>query len=659
MIVSRGDRVWKLEFGEAKPVVRFKFKEQQRFSSENKLEILGETLEFRATHEGCVFFKPLGLREHILGLGEKAYPIERKRTRCVMWNTDSYGYGWESDPLYVSIPFFISVNKDAKGFFVNSCSKLTFDIGVGEYDRIVVSSPEDWMEVYIFEGPRISDVVERFCELVGKPFLPPKWFFGHQISRYSYFPQNTVLELVEEHKKEGIPVDVLYLDIDYMDGYRLFTWDKSRFPDPKSLVQKLHQMGVKVVTILDPGIKLDQNYEVFKKFLGFYVENCDSTIYTGRVWPGMCVFPDFFNPKARELWSKTVEEWVREYDLDGVWLDMNEPSVFNESKSFSEDAVHTLGNGKKVSHVFVHNAYALYEAMATFEGVKRVKEGFVLTRSGYAGIQRFAAVWSGDNTSSWENMRLQLPLLLSLSLSGVPFVGCDVGGFIGRSDPELVARFYEMCCLLPLFRNHKDKKANDQEAYNLPSRYKEMVKRAISLRLSLLPYIYSLAYQASKRGHPVIRPLAYEFQDDENCYQINDEYMLGPSLLVAPILEKGAQKREVYLPRGTWLDWWTEDEQQGEAWVTATQELPLFLRKGSILPTEQKIVVYGSSSFLLYQDKEVELRSEENALYSSQPLEASVEFKKANAKRAKVDENVVGCENGKIEKVRFTRIILL
>jgi alpha-glucosidase len=553
-----------------------------------------ESLATQRQTESMIIEKELFNDEHILGFGEKAFELDRRRLSLKMWNTDTYGYQWHTDPLYVSIPFFISTRKGvAKGYFVDSTSKVLFDTGISEYDKITISIPFGSTTFYTINGPKIEQVVENYAKLTGLPFKIPEWALGHHVSRYSYYPEKKVLEIAQEYRRHGIPVSCIYLDIDYMKDRKMFTWDKNRFPNPKKMIDKIHSMGVKVVAILDPGIKLDQNFDVFNDGIGTFCETPNGELYVGRVWPGECVFPDFLNQKARSFWSKQLEKFVSESGLDGIWLDMNEPSIFNESKTFDESILHTLDDDSKVSHSLVHNAYAYFQAKATFESLYKLRkrEGeeeavFILTRAGCAGIQKFAAIWSGDNTSSWRNMRLQIPLLLNLSISGVPFVGCDIGGFIGNSSPELLTRFYQMAAFFPIFRNHKSKEGNDQEPFRLAQNYQNRIKEAILLRYSFLPYLSELALEAHELGHPIIRPLLYEFQDDENTYSVDDQYMVGKHLLYAPIVEKGKEHRELYLPEGEWVEWKTKTTFGGNQWITSETDMPLYLRAGPNLPRE-------------------------------------------------------------------------
>lgn len=616
------------------------------FDNGNEFSDKTERIEISEKLGEIIVKKNLGLDEHILGLGEKAFEIERRRVSVRMWNNDSYSYSWYTDPLYVSVPFFISINRGAaKGFFFNSCSNIAFDIGVAAYDKIVVNIPESSLRFYVIEGPSIEQVLENYSKLTGKPFMMPEWALGHQISRYSYYPQESVVEIVKQYKRQGFPVSCIYLDIDYAQDLKVFSWDRERFPSPKSMIKELHSMGTRVAANIGPGIKIDQDYGIFREGLGSYCKTSNNEAYVAPLWAGNCVFPDFLNEKARKFWAEQVKKFVSSSGLDGVWLDMNEPSVFTKSKTFDEGVIHQRDNRKNIEHKFAHNAYSYFQNEATFKTLGEISEQpFILTRAGYAGIQKYAAVWSGDNVASWENMRLQIPLLLSLSISGIPFVGCDIGGFVGRSDPEFLTRFYEMAAFFPIFRNHKGKEGNDQEVFRLPSEYKERVKKTIDLRYSFLPYLLSLVYEAHKFGHPIIRPLAYEFQKDDNTYAINDEYMIGKSLLYAPIVEKGQRSRDLYLPEGKWLRWQQEDGEviDGERWVTTREEMPLYLRSGSVVPTEQKIVVWGSSSFVLYDGKSsAQLNSGDNGLSSSRTLEGrrEIEFKELQRSRALVDRS--------------------
>ncbi|MFP3234495.1 MAG: alpha-glucosidase MalA, partial [Sulfolobaceae archaeon] len=537
--------------------------------------------------------------------------------RYVMWNLDAGAYQKFQDPLYVNIPFMITLlDGKATGYFIYSASKLIFDIGFEDYAKIKMKVPENGVEFYVFEGPSIEEVIERYVEVTGKPFLPPEWALGYMISRYSYYPQDKIVELVDLLQKEGIKVTSVFLDIDYMDSFKLFTWHKDRFYDPKKFINELHSRGVKIITIVDHSVRVDQNYEVFSSGLGKYCETDKGDLFVGKLWAGNCVYPDFFREETREWWSNLVSEWLSQ-GIDGIWLDMNEPTDFSrihcinevlgnlpvnfknltEYSAFPDNVVHKLRD-KVIPHPKVRNAYPYYEAEATFKGFEKAgrKDVFILSRSGYSGIQKYAFVWTGDSTSSWDQLKLQIQLVLGLSISGIPYVGIDIGGFQGRNlkeidnSPEMLLKQFQISLFFPFFRTHKATDGIDTEPVFLPSFYKEKVKEVINLRYRFLPYLYMLAVEAHEKGHPIVRPLFYEFQHDEDTYRIDDEYMVGKSLLYAPILQ--GEKRKVYLPREVrWVDFWDGEEVRG--WVDSRHELPIYIRRGSIIPLSDGLLVYG------------------------------------------------------------------
>lgn len=592
----------KIEVNDPKPVIDLGYRAEETI--EPPITTFNEEILYvEKKDEHLVVTKNLDIKEHIVGLGEKAFHIDRRRTRVSMWNYDAYGYRLYSDPLYVSIPFFISIkNGKAVGYFVNSASRVNFDVGIKEYNKLLIDIPEESVEIYVIDGPKVQDVIEKFTEIVGRPYMLPKWALGFQVCRYSYYPQDNVIEIVKEYLKEGIKVSALYLDIDYMDNYKIFTWSAQNFPDIKNLVKQLHDTGVKIITIVDPGIRLQEDYEVFKDFLGTYVKTKDGEIYIARLWPGNCAFPDFLNKKARDKWSSWIKKWIEEYNIDGIWLDMNEPAVFTQSRTFEENAVHVLDDGRKIKHSYVHNVYAYFEAMATYEGFKSTgKEPFILSRAGFAGIQKFAANWTGDNTASDEDLRLQMVLLQSLSISGQPLVGFDIGGFIGYTNPELLVKYYKVGLFNPIFRTHKSREGNDIEVFRLPKPYKDKIKALIDIREEFLPYLYSLVYEAHKLGHPVLRPLFYEFQNDETTYYVEDEVMVGGSILYSPLT------RNIYLPEGRWSTFYGKRELNGERYVEVdvVEDPVILIRYNSIIPLAHKLIIYGEkASFLIYDERE-------------------------------------------------------
>ncbi len=582
--------IHKIKINSYEPTINFNFKEKRtKKIKTNKIKIDKQEIKIKETSEGFEISKPLDINEHILGLGEKAFELDRRRTKLTMWNTDSYAYQQYTDPLYVSIPFFIDLTKNSKlGIFVNYTGKLIFDIGIEKYDEIRIKVPNNSIELFIITGNNIKEIIRDFVKLTGLPFKMPDWALGHSISRYSYFPQEKVLEVLREYKKYT-KVDTLYLDIDYMNKNRIFEWNKNYFPNPKKMINEIHKLGTKVVTIIDPAVIADQNDGVFLSGMGKYCETENGEIYTADMWAGKSVFPDFLNKETRKWWTDNIKKWVKTYNIDGIWLDMNEPAAFTPTKTLDNNVLHTDGK-KTVRHSELHNAYSYFEALSTYDAIK---DGFILSRAGYAGIQKYAAVWTGDSVSSWEDMKIQIPLLLSLSISGVPYVGCDIGGFVGRSDHELLARYYQMAAFFPIFRNHKNKDGNDQEIYDIEEEQREKIKKAIDTRYLFMDYIKELAGNAHKNGDPIIRPLVYEFESDENAYNVNDEYMVGEHILYAPILEKEKDSREVYLPNDKWLEFNSNIEFQGPCYVKSTSDMPIFIRKGTnIKLTDKRVIKY-------------------------------------------------------------------
>ena len=536
----------------------------------------------------------LAISDHILGLGEKAFPVDRKRTRSTFWNNDGYIYSMYSDPLYCSIPFFIKTNKDNNmGIYVNFPGRLTIDCGIDSYDRITIEAPTKSFAFYLIIGKTPETVVEGYSRLTGFPFRMPEWALEHQISRYSYYPDEAVLTILRRYREEFGPnaVGSIYLDIDYMDNYKLFTIDKTRFAHMENFINKIHQMDVKVIPIIDPGVKVDQGYRQFKDGLGCYVETEKGEIYTGDVWPGKCAFPDFFSEDGKSYWKAEVGKFMKN-GFDGIWLDMNEPSVQNEeSRSMPEDVIHSL-NGKKIKHSDLHNAYALMEAEATFNSMGAGK--FILSRAGYSGIQKYGAIWSGDGVATYENMKLQIPLLTGLSVSGVPYVGCDLGGFSGYTSPELLLRFYQMALFFPVYRNHKSKTGNDQELFIFTRDFKDKFREILALRHAVVPHLYWKSILASETGSPIIRPLAFNYPEVESLFTVSDEYMVGKELLLAPILSEGFMERNITLPPGKWYCYENAKEYEGDDTFRYSGEIPLFQKQDTIMIAGERIFIFGN-----------------------------------------------------------------
>jgi len=542
--------------------------------------------------ERVICRKTLAPDEHFYGLGEKAFQLERCGRMYEMWNTDPATYAPGDDPIYQSVPFLLGLRAGlGYGIFFDNSFRSCFDLGATEPDVYSFSADGGEMRYYFFFGPSLLAVLERYTELTGRMSLPPRWALGYHQSRWSYYPESRVRALSKEFRRRRIPCDVIYLDIHYMDGYRCFTWDRNRFPDPWQLLADLRQAGFKTVTIIDPGIKVDPGYWVHDEGLseGMFCMYPDGRLFHGPVWPGDCYFPDFTNPRVRTWWGRLYESLLDD-GVVGFWNDMNEPSVFGGG-TMPDAVVHEF-EGRRGTHREAHNVYGLLMARACYEGLRTLQPDsrpFVITRAAFAGVQRYALVWTGDNESTWEHLRLTTSMCISLGLSGVPFVGADVGGFAGAPDAELFTRWVQLGAFTPFFRTHTAAGTPPQEPWSYGEPYESISRRFIELRYQLLPYFYTAFHQATARGIPIMRPLVLAYQNDPRTHELDDEFLLGDALLIAPVMQPGATGRAVYLPAGKWYDFWTGEVVSGEQelWVDAPLEtMPIFVRAGSVIPMQ-------------------------------------------------------------------------
>ena len=553
------------------------------------------------------------------GLGEKAGATHSRDTQqFVMWNTDTYAYPRGLDPIYQSIGFFIALRNErdaqgaahaaAYGIFLDNTSRTYFDMGKTDPARLTFGAASGELNYYVFTGGRErtpKNVLRDYTDLTGRTPLPPVWALGNQQSRWAYSPESQVRAVARGFRESRVPADVIYLDIEYMDGYRIFTWDKTRFPDPVKLIADLRRDGFRVVVIIDPGVKADPNYSVYQdgQRLGHFVKTAEGRELNAKVWPGVCAFPDFTDAAARawfgSLYQKNLDEGVA-----GFWNDMNEPGVFLDDKTPKPDIYHHplktfpltarhAGDGQPGTHARYHNVFGMQMARSTFEGLKRLRPDarpFVLTRAGYAGIQRFSAIWTGDNVASWDHLRLSIPMLLNLGVSGVALIGSDVGGFSGNPTPELYTRWLQSAALTPFLRSHSEWGSNPHEPYSFPKEFTDINRASVELRYRLLPYLYTLFQEHTETGAPPMRPLWFEYPSDDRTYLIEDEYLVGRDLLVAPVVTESVVKRRVYFPKGdNWVDWWTGQTYEGgkDAEVDAPlARLPLYARAGAVIPTQ-------------------------------------------------------------------------
>lgn len=566
----------------------------------NLLEKDEETIGTRFSGTETYIYKSVMKNQKIIGLGEKTGPFNKAGRSYTFWNTDFPSYGIYDDPLYASTPFYLGIHgTNLYGIFMDNMYRSVFSLGKAEEKPTYLVSTNGDFDYYFFGAQTMSGIIEDYTWLTGRMELPPKWSLGVHQSRWSYYPDDEVLNVARTYREKQIPADVMTLDIHYMDDYKLFTWHPDRFPQPADMISQLSGMGFKTTVILDPGIKVEQGYHAYESGLKdkIFVKNPGGKSYfTGQVWPGWCHFPDFTNPDGRTWWQDQIKSLATDRIL-GYWNDMNEPALW--SKDFPGIAEHDF-EGMGGTHLKAHNVYGMQMARASYEGaVKHLngKRPFVLTRAAFSGVQRYSAVWTGDNVASDTHMMLGIRMLNSMGLAGMPFVGMDVAGFSGGATNELFARWTSIAAFSPFFRFHSAKNTKAGEPWNYAEWVEDAAKEYIETRYRLIPYIYSVFYEASKTGMPVQRTLAISHPFDTKVYdqRFENQYFFGPSMMVAPVASDH-QYVKTYLPSDGFYDFYDDTfyPEAGEYVVDAHNgrqgtRLPVFIKAGSIIPMQSVV----------------------------------------------------------------------
>jgi len=566
--------------------------------------------------------------ESYYGLGDKPVENNLKGKRFKNWVTDSYAYVRNTDPIYKTIPFYTAIHhQKSYGVFFDNTFPSFFDFSHEKRNVTSFWAEGGEMNYYFIYGPNMNDVVSNYTDLTGRPqHLPPLWALGFHQCKWSYYPDTKVKEITKGFRDLKIPCDAIYLDIDYMDGFRCFTWSKEHFPNPKEFVKELSNDGFKTIVIIDPGIKIDNDYSVFKEGLDkdYFCKRADGPYMKGKVWPGECYFPDFTNPEVREWWVDLFKELVEEIGVSGVWNDMNEPAVMDvPNKSFPDDVRHDY-DGNPCSHRKAHNIYGMQMARATYHGLKKFsypKRPFVITRSAYSGTQRYTSAWTGDNVATWDHLSLANQQTQRMCMSGFSFIGSDIGGFAEQPTGELFARWIQLGVFHPFCRVHSSGDHGDQEPWSFGTSITDIARKFIEIRYQLLPYLYSAFWRYTNEGIPIIKSLVLFDQEDPHTYYRNDEFIFGEKILICPILEAHAKGRRMYFPRGRWYNFWDNSIEIGgeEKWVDADiDSMPIFIKEGAIIPkypiqqyvgekeiTELELNIYfklGKESSEVYED---------------------------------------------------------
>lgn len=583
-------------------------------------------------------YKRLQKGERFIGLGEKTGNLDRRGSAYTNWNTDKFAYSPDQDPLYMSIPFYIGLHNGLQyGIFFDNTYKSKFNFGASN-DRFSFFAAEGGeMNYYFIYGKTVAEVISHYTHLTGRMEMPPLWSLGTQQCRYSYYPDREVLNTARTFREKNIPADMIYLDIHYMDDYKVFTFHPERFPKPEEMVAELYDMGFHTAVIMDPGIKVEKGYEPYDDGVKnqYFVKYPDGENYAGEVWPGWSHFPDYTRPEVRKWWG----EWVNYYTekgIDALWNDMNEPAAWGQSLP---DLIEFGYEGEGATHKRARNVYGMQMARSTYEGARKHLKGnrpFILNRAGYSGIQRYSATWTGDNVADSEHMICGVRLVNSLGLSGVSFAGFDVGGFAGDPSPELFVKWTVLGAFSPMFRFHSMINSKDAEPWSFGEEAEEISRNYISLRYRLMPYIYSAFYESSQTGMPVSRSLAINYAADDKIYEnrYQSQYLFGAALMVPPVAA-GLEFIKVYLPvHDTWYDLHTGAQIGGGEHIAEVRKerYPVFVKGSSVIPMQSLVqnlseepgttleihVYHGSekSTFTLYEDDGVSYEYQDGNYFS-------------------------------------------
>jgi len=589
-------------------------------------DAVGRPTKFQAS--GFSVYKQMPGGEHYFGLGDKTGAFDRREQAYTLWNTD-IGPQESVDPLYKAIPFFLAIKGTRNyGIFLDNTWRTWFDFGKQARDAYAFGAEGGPLDYYFVYGPTPKQVLQGYAYLTGKPPLPPLWALGFQQSRYSYTPESRVREIATRLRNDRIPADVIYLDIDYQDRNRPFTVDSKTFPTFPGLVSDLRKQHFHLVNITDLHIAHAANQGYAPYDTGHagdhFVKKADGSEFVGVVWPGPAVFPDFTRAQTREWWGGLYQEFVKD-GVAGFWNDMNEPAVFDgPGKTMPLDNVHRIEEQgfttRTAPHSEIHNIVGLENARATYEGLLKLRPDerpFVLTRATYAGGQRYGFTWTGDNFATWNHLRLATQMVLNLGLSGISFVGADVGGFNGTPSSDLLTRWVELAAFSPFYRNHANKNTLAHELWVHGPEQETIRRRYVETRYRLLPYIYSLADESSRTGLPMMRPIFLEFPEifapsAPGFDHWDTEFLLGRSMLIAPQpFGEMVDDYVVSFPPGAWFDFWTGERMAAAPPAPSIVDIasakpgsqfpeprkvhpkldtmPVYVRGGSVLPMQPLI----------------------------------------------------------------------
>lgn len=625
-----------------------------------EIETAKEPLPFFETDNQGSFTYTLAEDDIVYGLGEQIRGINKRGWQYVSWNYDNPNHHEDTRSLYGSHNFIIVCGKVTFGAFFDYPGKMEFDIGYTRRDTMQIKAAKNDLTVYIITGENEKDIVKQFRGIIGRSYIPPLWAFGYGQSRWGYKNEADIREVAAKYKAAGIPLDSIYLDIDYMERYKDFTVDEERFPDLKGLAADMQAEGIHLVPIIDAGVKIEDGYSVYEEGVekNYFCKNAEGGDFVGAVWPGRVHFPDFLQPEARDWFGKKYAV-LTEQGIDGFWNDMNEPAIFYTEDRLADTCAEieklTAGNmgideyfaftgmvaglngnigdydkfyhnvnGQMVKHSEVHNLYGMNMTRSANEALREIcpdKRTLFFSRSSYVGAHRYGGIWQGDNKSWWSHILQSMQQLPALNMAGFLFTGSDTGGFGCDTTEDLMLRWLQYSLFTPLFRNHSADGTREQELYRFSNA--DAAGNMIRIRYSLVPYLYSEFLKAALQDEMMFRPLAFDFADDADAKQVDDQLLLGNELMIAPIYNQNAKGRYVYLPEEMMLvrmrsdeDYETEILPKGHHYVPAElNELVFFIRNQKAIPFAKaakntaetdwntvRLLGYSGCSYEMYAD---------------------------------------------------------
>jgi alpha-glucosidase len=558
-------------------------------------DLPGKELGITLVGDKITVYKRLQADERFIGMGEQLGNLDRRGAVITLRNTDNYRYDDPKVPMYVSIPFFMGLHHGKiYGLFFNNSYRSVFNFGASNRRFASFSFDGGALDQFFIHDASVGKILEHYTSLTGRMPLPPRWSIGYQQSRCSYYPESQVMFIANTFRAKQIPLDGIVLDADYLHEYQPFRINRERFPDMRRLADTLRGMNIELTASVNPGIAIDDSYEQYKSGLAanVFLRHADGELWIADIAPNTNHFVDFSDPRGRHWWIDNMKLY-QDLGIHGLWNDMNEPAIDGQAMP---DNVMFDFDGQKTSALEAQNYYGMLMARAAYESAEKYggnRRPFVLSRSGFAGIQRYAAVWSGDNQAKDEHILLGVLLINQMGLSGVPFTGPDLGGYIGDGNKDLYRRWVEVGVFAPYLRNHRGQYTAANEPWAYGEEAEAISKTYIEFRYQLMPYLYSTFYEAAETGMPVSRSLSIDYSFDANVYSqlFQHEFLFGPGLLVNPMTSQ-EQRKSTYLPRGVWYDIFTDEPLDGGRTVSAEyagHRLPIFAKASSIIPMQRKV----------------------------------------------------------------------